>query len=134
MLLDVGSAGFYAVPPVVGTGLKIGDHSFTLTGDPDGPREASEAEARAVFETARDRFVGFDDYQLAGSKVCFYTVQEQERFVLLQDDRLWALSGLSGHGFKFGPLLGEGLAAGILGERSHSDLRAWVAGQGEGLS
>lgn len=133
MILDVGSAGFYAVPPVAGTGLKIGDHTFSLEGDPDGPRCAGEEEVRAVFETARDRFIGFEDYAISGGKVCFYTVEPNERFVLDHWDRAWGLSGLSGHGFKFAPLLGEGLAAGILGERSAEDLGAWAAGrQGPG--
>ena len=71
----------------------------------------------------------FQDYRLSGSKVCFYTVQEQERFVLYQEGCLWGLAGLSGHGFKFGPLLGEGLADGLQGKRSAGVLRDWVAGR-----
>ena len=36
MVLDIDpDCGFYLVPPVAGTGMKIGDHRFTLTGDPD---------------------------------------------------------------------------------------------------
>jgi len=128
MLLDVGSEGFYAVPPVAGTGLKIGDHSFSLRGHPSSPREASEAESRAVFETARERFVDFDDYTMEHSKVCFYTVEPKERFILDRHERVWGIAGLSGHGFKFGPVLGEGIAAGVLGKRNADDLADWAAG------
>jgi hypothetical protein len=37
MLLDRGTTGvgFYGVPPVAGTPLKIGDHRFTCDGDPE---------------------------------------------------------------------------------------------------
>jgi glycine/D-amino acid oxidase-like deaminating enzyme len=134
MLLDVGSAGFYAVPPVAGTGLKIGDHGFSLAGDPSADRTASQAEVLAVFQSARGRFVNFEDYELLGEKVCFYTVERSERFVLDQREKMWGISGLSGHGFKFGPLLGEGIAAGVLGERSVEELAHWARGRGEGLS
>jgi len=129
MLLDVGRAGFYTVPPVAGTDLKIGDHGFSLTGDPSADRSASAAEVREVFESARGRVVGFEDYELIEGKVCFYTVETQERFLLDQRDRMWGISGLSGHGFKFGPLLGEGIAAGVLGERGVDELAEWAAGR-----
>jgi len=129
MLLDVGSAGFYAVPPVAGTGLKIGDHSFSLTGDPSAERRATAAEVQAVFQTAQSRFVDFSDYALDGDKVCFYSVEPTERFVLDRRERMWGISGLSGHGFKFGALLGEGIAAGVLGDRDVADLARWAAGK-----
>ncbi|MEE2828813.1 MAG: FAD-dependent oxidoreductase [Myxococcota bacterium] len=129
MLLDVGSAGFYCVPPVAGTGLKIGDHTFSLQGDPDGPREAEAEEVRAVFETARPRFRDFDRYRLTHPKVCFYTVEPAERFLLLQRGACWIATGLSGHGFKFGPLLGEELAKALAGEGNAAALEAWAAGR-----
>jgi peptidoglycan/xylan/chitin deacetylase (PgdA/CDA1 family) len=56
MLLDLAEdGGFYAVPPVAGTPLKIGDHRFAPTADPDGPREASDAERDAILDLARHR-------------------------------------------------------------------------------
>lgn len=129
MLLDVGRSGFYACPPVAGTGLKIGDHGFSLVGDPSADRSPEGAEVRQVFESAKGRFVAFEDYELLSGKVCFYTVETQERFVLDRRQRMWGISGLSGHGFKFGPLLGEGIAAGVLGERNIDDLARWAAGR-----
>jgi glycine/D-amino acid oxidase-like deaminating enzyme len=46
MLLEIGDeSGFYAVPPVAGTGLKLGDHRFSLVGDPDASRDADPSEA-----------------------------------------------------------------------------------------
>jgi glycine/D-amino acid oxidase-like deaminating enzyme len=129
MVIDVGAAGFYAVPPVDGTRLKIGDHTFSREGDPDGDREAGEAEARAVFECARTRFVDFDQYELIGRKACFYTVEPDERFVVEPRGRGWVLAGFSGHGFKFGPWVGASVAEAILGEREAAEVTRVAAGR-----
>lgn len=40
------------------------------------------------------------------------------------------LAGFSGHGFKFGALVGERLAETLAGERSPEELTAWAAGEG----
>lgn len=128
MVIDVGAAGFYAVPPVDGTRLKIGDHTFSLGGDPDGDREASEAEARAVYECARSRFVGFEDYELTGRRTCFYTVEPDERFVVEQRGASWVLAGFSGHGFKFGAWVGDSVAGSIRGERDAAEVTRLAAG------
>jgi len=129
MVIDVGAAGFYAVPPVAGTRLKIGDHTFSRTGDPDGDREATEAEAAAVFDCARSRFVDFHDYRLIGRRTCFYTVEGDERFVVEPRGRGWVLAGFSGHGFKFGAWVGEQVAAALLGEVDAGELTRRAAGR-----
>ena len=47
MVLDIhGAGGIYVVPPVAGSGLKVGDHSFSLKGHPGRDRAASAAEER----------------------------------------------------------------------------------------
>ena len=44
-------------------------------------------------------------------KVCFYTVTEDERFVVeKQGAKGWLMSPCSGHGFKFGAVMGLELA------------------------
>ncbi|MCQ4158895.1 FAD-dependent oxidoreductase [Roseomonas sp. GC11] len=125
MLLDLSAAGgFYAVPPVAGTALKIGDHRFSLHGDPDGPREATPEEAEAILALAWPRLRGADGYRVLGARACFYDVEPQERFLLEPlGDRALVMSGFSGHGFKFGPLLG--LAVGSEERRRRA---AWAAG------
>jgi glycine/D-amino acid oxidase-like deaminating enzyme len=130
MVLDIGpESGFYLVPPVFGTELKIGDHRFTRSGDPDGPREAGESEIRAVVELCRARLRGFARYRVSGAKVCFYTVEEDERFVLEPQGAAWILSACSGHGFKFGPLLGLRLAEVITKGGDAGALTRWAAGE-----
>ena len=114
MVLDIhGSGGIYVVPPVGSTGLKVGDHSFSLKGHPDKDRTAKSAEISQLLDACRGRIEGIDDYEVSDAKVCFYTVQAKERFILESVDKALLMTGFSGHGFKFGALMGA-LAAGML--------------------
>ena len=133
MVLAIGAdSGFYAVPPAAGLGLKIGDHRFSLTGDPDRNRLASNEEAEAIAALARPRLRDFADYRIALAKTCFYDVEGAERFIVEPiAPQTWVLTGFSGHGFKFGPLLGRRLAAAVAGEIAPAALTAWAAGQNQ---
>lgn len=129
MVLKIGhDTGFYAVPPVPGTGLKIGDHRFALEGDPSAPRDLRPGEVDALLAEAREHVAELGSYRLAEAKVCFYDVEPQERFIAERlGARAWVLSGFSGHGFKFGPLIGEKLAAAVEGELPAEKLADWAA-------
>lgn len=135
MLLEIGATkGFYLVPPRVTrdgmrTGLKIGDHRFGPTADPGGDREPSAAEIDAILDNARHRIAGLEGYRILQGKTCFYDVEPEERFQFRRlGARGFALCGTSGHGFKFGPVLGEKIAA-VLQEKEDFDAAArWAAG------
>ena len=138
LILDIGTdEGFYVVPPANGTGLKLGCHSFSLTGDPDAPRVATEADVVAVQAAAASCLVDFNGYRFSHARVCYYSVAGQERFVVRPltaagDGAVpgcWVLGGFSGHGFKFGPLIGERVAAALCGEIAPDKVAAWAAGQ-----
>lgn len=131
MILDIDpAAGFYLVPPRAGTGLKIGDHRFSLTGDPDRERTPTEADVERIVALCRPRLRDFARYKIADAKTCFYDVEPEERFVVEPlGARGFVLSGLSGHGFKFAALLGLELARTVRGERTAADLAAWAAGR-----
>lgn len=130
MILDIDPAsGFYLVPPRAGTGLKVGNHGFTLTGDPDRDREAGAAEGQAVMDLCRHRLRDFARYRLAEAKTCFYDVEPKERFIVEKlGDAAWIMSGFSGHGFKFGPAIALELAQAIACRRDPKTLAAWAAG------
>ena len=130
MVLDIDPAfGFYLVPPVGGTRMKVSDHSFTLTGDPDRDREASMDEAKTLLEGCQVRLTGFDRHRVGEVKNCFYTVETEERFIVEPiGNAAWVMTGFSGHGFKFGPLMGEAMAEALEGERMPSALGRWAAG------
>ena len=122
--------GFYLVPPVAGTGLKVSDHSFSMTGDPDTNRDAGEEETRALFQSCANRLASFDRFSLDVGKVCFYTVHPPaERFVVEPiGNSAWLMTGFSGHGFKFGPLLGEAVADALEDKRDGAEVARWAAG------
>ncbi|MFN3400455.1 MAG: NAD(P)/FAD-dependent oxidoreductase [Ferrovibrio sp.] len=136
MILEIGQTkGFYLVPPRITrdgmrTGLKISDHSFGPTADPDGNREATPDEIEAILAKARHRIQDLAQYRVAQSKVCFYDVETDEKFQFRQlGPRGYAFCGTSGHGFKFGALIGELLADAVTGKATYEETARWLAGE-----
>ncbi|MBW6398148.1 FAD-dependent oxidoreductase [Roseomonas sp. HJA6] len=132
MLLDLAEdGGFYAVPPVLGTPLKIGDHRFSRTGDAEAdPRDATPAEAEEILSFARPRLRDMGGYRILGARACYYDVEDAERFVVEPlSPRCLVMSGFSGHGFKFGPVLGLALAAAAADPALLPALTSWAAGE-----
>jgi glycine/D-amino acid oxidase-like deaminating enzyme len=120
---------FYAVPPVADAGLKFGDHRFTRGGDPDADRAPLPGEVAEVMGLASRRLRRAEDYAVEETRTCFYTVTDDERFVAHREGRLLALSPCSGHGFKFGPLVGERVAEVVAGARVLGKFARWLAGR-----
>ncbi len=132
MLLDLAEeGGFYAVPPVAGTPLKIGDHRFSRTGDAEAdPREATAAEAEEILAFARPRLRDMAQYRVLDARACYYDVEDGERFVVEPvAPRCLVMSGFTGHGFKFAPVLGLALAAAASDPALMAALPGWAAGQ-----
>ncbi|WP_341705632.1 FAD-dependent oxidoreductase [Ferrovibrio sp.] len=141
MLLEIGAAsdaaakGFYLVPPRVTrdglrTGLKIGDHRFGPEADPGGDREPRQDEIDAILDTARHRIAGLEEYRVMQAKTCFYDVERDERFQLAElGPRAFAFCGTSGHGFKFGPIIGARLAALLQDKAELAATARWAAGE-----
>jgi glycine/D-amino acid oxidase-like deaminating enzyme len=127
--MEAARGGFYAVPPVAGTALKVGDHGFSLRGQPDQEREPTDADIQSALAMARVRLAGFERYRVLNARTCFYSVAEGERFVVEPIERAWVLAGFSGHGFKFGAVVGEMLAQTVDGTRAPAALTAWAAGR-----
>ena len=115
---------WYLVPMLGGApGVKVATHAIGPPVDPgDGPFTAldpgGEEQAAAY---VRDRLPGLDPAPLA-PETCLYTMTADEDFALGREGPVVAGVGCSGHAFKFGPLLGEILAALALGEPPPVDL------------
>ena len=103
--LDLGAeTGTYVLPPRPGTRLKIGDHRFSRTGDPDAPRLASQDEIAALIAACHLGYANFDRYTVLERKACYYTVTDDEHFVIRPaGKKATLLSACSGHGFKLAP-------------------------------
>jgi glycine/D-amino acid oxidase-like deaminating enzyme len=127
--IEAARGGFYAVPPADGTPLKVGDHGFSLRGHPDLERVPSDADRACVMAVAQSRLVGFERYRALEAKTCFYSIAEDERFVVEPRGRAWLLAGFSGHGFKFGAVIGEAITEALAGRRPAATVTAWAAGR-----
>ncbi|MCC8428494.1 FAD-dependent oxidoreductase [Reyranella aquatilis] len=124
-----GDVGLYLVPPVRGRGMKVGDHEFSRTGDPTAARDAAPDEMRALLDRCGSLLRGFDRWKIRNLKVCFYSVTDDERFVVeKQGGKGWVISPCSGHGFKFGAVMGLELARTIAEGRDAAAHARWAAG------
>lgn len=132
VLIDNGyHHGTYILPPRGGTRLKIGDHRFSLTGSGSDTRAPGEADLAPVLAAARQVLNDFESYASIERKVCYYTVTEDERFIVEPcGAAAWVASACSGHGFKFAPLTGKILAKAICGEITAAEASALAAGLG----
>ena len=134
LVLDLsGSVGLYVVPPMQGRGMKVGDHEFSRSGDPDSPRDATPGEVQPLLDRCRTLLRGFEEWRIDQLKVCYYTVIRDERFVVEKlGSKGWIMSPCSGHGFKFGALMGMELGRTIASERHALQHARWAAGLEEG--
>ena len=92
-----------------GRGLKAGLHHAGPVTDPDGASEVDGRVAAWVAGWAASRYVDVGPMQAA--ETCIYTNTADESFVLERHGRVVVGSACSGHGFKFGPVVGRTLAA-----------------------
>ena len=123
-------AGIYTLPPRRGTRLKIGDHVFSRSGDPDGDRVANAGDLARLWPAARAAYRDLDRYSVLEPKACFYTVTEHEEFLVHPTGAAgWLVSACSGHGFKLGALMGELVGRAITGEMPAADVAELAAGR-----
>jgi sarcosine oxidase len=119
-----GETNWYGFPDFAGTGLKVAAHrpgrpipSPAALQQDAGPEH--EARLRRLLESHLPDGAG----ALLRTKTCIYTNTSDEHFILDQhpeDRRIVLASACSGHGFKFGPALGEVLAdLATRGETAH---------------
>jgi sarcosine oxidase len=110
---------FYGFPAIGGQGVKAGEHDMRIgsgaaVAGADGLDRAVSAEEKARAAALVKRFLpGLEGPQ--SSAVCMYPMSRDGDFILDRiDERTVVAAGLSGHGFKFAPALGEALAAMVL--------------------
>lgn len=131
MVLEIDDAiGFYLVPPVAQSRMKIGVHTFSMEGDPEQHRGTEDYELEDLLNRLRHR-MNAADVRVDSGRACLYTVAAEERFVIEPAGaHCWAMTGFSGHGFKFGPLLGLELVRVLTGEGDGDAFSRWAAGRG----
>lgn len=95
------------------SGAKVARHCEGEACDPNTVnRTISEADEVFLTKALKDR-VPAAAGPLIDARVCLYTMSQDEHFVIDRhplDERIIMACGFSGHGFKFAPAIGEGLA------------------------
>lgn len=117
----------WSVPPVAGTRLKLSAAGHTRQGDPDDDRTVAAAEAESMRARYRGVLRAVDDYRILDARICYYTYAPEERFVVERRGRAWMVSACSGHGFKFGALVGLRMADAVTGTLSPDRVARWAA-------
>jgi monomeric sarcosine oxidase len=113
-LFELADGVFYGFPRLDKRGVKFAEHSGgrVVENPPDVDREVVIEEERRLVNVLRRLLPGVST-QMTDHAVCLYTMSPDEHFVV---DRHPAhanvvfAAGLSGHGFKFAPVLGAALA------------------------
>ncbi len=98
--------------------LKVASHAFGSTIDPGESSSVNKQVINAAIAQVRALLPTLQDVELEHVDACMYDVSSDEDFILdyLPDDpRIVFATGLSGHGFKFGPVLGELLCSMVCG-------------------
>jgi monomeric sarcosine oxidase len=92
------------------TWLKLASHAFGAPVDPDERQPPDQRVIRDVVDRLQARLPALRQARLVKVDACMYDVTPDESFILdyvPDDPRIVFATGLTGHGFKFGLLLGE---------------------------
>ncbi|MEE2894628.1 MAG: N-methyl-L-tryptophan oxidase [Planctomycetota bacterium] len=118
-----GDGAYYGVPPhadqVGPDGMKVGFHGAGPPVEPDGSGGRSEPDVVQRFHRDVSRYLPGVLENPHDSRRCLYTMSADRHFVIGRvpgRPSIVAASGFSGHGYKFAPVLGEGLAAIAVGD------------------
>lgn len=110
-------AGFYGFPIHHAGAMKIANHE---KGDPVDPDRVDESVSPEAINECRAFFAEFipalADARLKESRVCIYNNTPDDDFIIdwhPELENILIVTGFSGHGFKFGPLIGR-IAAELL--------------------
>ncbi len=121
-----GKPWFYGLPSVTGTGLKVAVHGRHEPTDPDTVRRTPDQDYIDHVRGFVRRHIPRGDGKVREARICMYTMTPDEHFVIDKHpahNHVVIGAGFSGHGFKFGILVGRILAdLAVRGETAH-DIR-----------
>ncbi|GAA0774823.1 FAD-dependent oxidoreductase [Roseibium denhamense] len=115
----------YVLPPVAGTGLKFGAGIHKYKAPPDQDRTAKAGEGETLRDYFAPPFCRLEEYRVDDVVTCAYTFTPDEHFFCKTKDKATVVSACSGHGYKFGAVVGQKLADGIL-DKTLDSTRVWL--------
>ncbi|MBZ0300964.1 MAG: N-methyl-L-tryptophan oxidase [Anaerolineae bacterium] len=108
-----GDFWYYGLPSVDGSGLKTAVHNKLGAVNPDTMKRTVDAEHVEQVRAFVRRYLPLADGPLRSSRTCLYTMTPDEHFIVDRHPTAPQIvigAGFSGHGFKFGILIGQILA------------------------
>ncbi|WP_150523986.1 NAD(P)/FAD-dependent oxidoreductase [Roseibium sediminis] len=125
-ILDVGgTVDGYVLPPVPGTGLKFGAGVHKYKSGPNDGRVAKDGEGEVIRNLFSPPFARIEEYKVTDVVTCAYTFTSDEHFFMKTEDRLSVVSACSGHGYKFGAVVGQKVAEGVI-SGDFDTARVWL--------
>jgi glycine/D-amino acid oxidase-like deaminating enzyme len=120
--IDFGERIVYGIPSAESRGFKLADDTRGEPVDPTTLERVTSAGGLAhVREVLRRRFPGLANAPLVETRVCQYENSPDGHFLIDRHPHapnVYLAGGGSGHGFKLSPILGEQVAANVLGTRA----------------
>jgi glycine/D-amino acid oxidase-like deaminating enzyme len=118
---------YYGFPAIDGEGVKVAEHSGggAIARPEDRGDEAAPGESEAI-DAFLDRRIPALARRPGAFQRCLYEVSSDHHFLIDRhpaSDRVVFAAGLSGHGFKFSPVLGEALSIMTLEDRTPDRFR-----------
>ena len=108
--------------------VKATSHAFGAPTDPDNVTPQDDQVITTISKQIRELLPALNDAQIARVDSCMYDVSPDEDFILDRlpsDPRVIFATGLSGHGFKFGLLLGDILSSLVSNYRTACSVRSF---------
>ncbi|MDQ0272900.1 N-methyl-L-tryptophan oxidase [Cytobacillus purgationiresistens] len=119
---------FYGFPSINGRGIKVGRHDGGVPVNPDKPlRKFNDKDDLELKKFLNDH-MSENDFTLNEGKTCLYTMTTDEDFIIDQHPvfkNIAIAAGFSGHGFKFGSVVGEILSDFISTGQNRFDLSSF---------
>ena len=115
----------YILPPVAGTGLKFGAGIHKYKAPPNQDRTPVAGEGETLRDYFSPPFGRIKEYRVDDVVTCAYTFTSDEHFFAMSEGKTTVVSACSGHGYKFGAVVGQKLAEGFTGNDMDA-ARVWL--------
>jgi glycine/D-amino acid oxidase-like deaminating enzyme len=117
------------LPPVDGTGLKVGAGIVKRPSPPDLDRDPVPGEGEMIRDLFAPPFARIGEYRVARVATCAYTFTADERFFATARGKALVVSACSGHGYKFAAAVGRRIAEAVTSGDT-ARFKKWLAAEG----
>ncbi|MBF8246609.1 MAG: FAD-binding oxidoreductase [Rickettsia sp.] len=129
---------YYLLPNIGGTGtygIKAGDRRYNKMHYEKEDFKISDDFEEGTFQWLKQRFTddSYKNMSRTHQKICYHDYsKENGKFIfdsLNEETTSVAIYGFSGHGFKFGALIGKVVYDSIMGKKNVDEVKEWFAGK-----